>query len=198
MACPQCPPRPKTNKKLSQDVISNAAPGRRRVTGKSAPQLAVTQHGNLLVEAIAQKGGNITPADWAKVTTSFKNKELQKRLKRAENKEKQQGQGKAQGESKKGAKRTNPKAKAKAKAKAKPSPNEPIPWQIVLKRQHSNVYHRERLRGQNELGLSKQDAQAGAGEVARAHLARLRKLRSEGDFKSMPKFGYKVDFGDED
>jgi hypothetical protein len=172
------------------------------VNGKKAPRLQVTEHGNLDVEAIAQSAGDVTPADWANVTTTFKAKDMARRLKAAENRAKGKG----------GRKRKNKKVKAKAKAKAKApavakakatavkrakkSKDDLVPWATILKRQHSNIWHKETLRGIKDLELSKEDAQEAAGVTARAHVAKLRKMLADGDFKSMPSFGCKVDFGD--
>jgi hypothetical protein len=143
------------------------------------------------VDSIAQKAGDVTPADWANVTTNFKEKELKRRQKRAENKAK----GKKQKKNKIQKAKPNPKAKAQAKATTKKSKNAdlPISWAVFMNREHSKVWHREVKDGMTNLGLNKEDSRARAGEAARAHVAKWRKLREE---DNLPKLPCKINFGD--
>ena len=72
----------------------------RRITGKKSQRLPVGKDGSLVVDTIAQVPGHVEPEDWQRVTTRFKEKDVKRRLKKAENKKAMKAmKAKKQGES---------------------------------------------------------------------------------------------------
>ncbi len=122
----------------------------RRITGKKSQRLPVGKDGSLVVDTIAQVPGHVEPEDWQRVTTRFKEKDVKRRLKKAENKKAMK------------AMKAKNKARAKAKMAAKKRQDanlvEVVPWKKYLNREHSKLWHREVKEGMSRLGLSKDRA----------------------------------------